>query len=93
MRATPKPKYWPSAAKQRAKAKKALAGMARRALLLAAVALLAPSPAYAAWGKSKGAEVKAGEDKGAVTTTEDASAQVVKNEQKYEDWAAFNTYW
>lgn len=64
--------------------------MARRgALLLAAVALLAPSPAYAAWGKKSADSVK----DSTVTTTADSSAKVVKSEQKYEEWSSFNTYW
>lgn len=66
--------------------------MARRgALLLAAVALLAPSPAYAAWGKKDAKDVKA--EAKTVTTTTDSTASVVKSEQKYEEWSEFNTYW
>lgn len=68
--------------------------MARRgALLLAAVALLAPSPASAAWGKSKEAKTVEHHEPQTVTTTADPSASVVKSEQKYDEWSSFNTYW
>lgn len=68
--------------------------MTRRsvALLVASVALLAPSPALAAWGKSKETASRTLQETTTVTTTE-AKASVVKSEQTYDEWSSFNQYW